>query len=99
MKYSTFEQAAIEANIGVKEIDAEIERLKARRDVLETLMRQISMALPMIGEEMEEQKAGAAPEIVASESSAGEEGLPEGKSRIDEWLSFISRHDTAKNGR
>lgn len=39
MKYSAFEQAALEASAGLKEIDAEIERLKAKREMLELLER------------------------------------------------------------
>lgn len=39
MKYSAFEQAALEAKAGLQEIDAQIERLQAKRDMLEMLQR------------------------------------------------------------
>jgi hypothetical protein len=50
MKYSTIEQAAIEASVGVKEVDAEIQRLKAKRDLLATIAQQLSAVLPAIAE-------------------------------------------------
>jgi hypothetical protein len=46
MKYSAFEQAAAEASSGVNEIDAEINRLMAKRDVLEKLVHQLLAVLP-----------------------------------------------------
>lgn len=53
MRYSTFEQAAAEASYGMKEIDtqlqqlmAQVEQLKAKRDLLETLWRQLSSIRP-----------------------------------------------------
>ena len=50
MKYSAFEQAAVEASAGAKEIDAEIGRLKAKRQALENLVRQLLAVLPTSGE-------------------------------------------------
>ena len=97
MKYNVFEQAAVEANIGVKEIDAEIERLRARKEVLETLMRQLSMALPMLGEETEENKPEGATEMPAPESASRREGLTNGKAQLDEWSSFISASKSQAN--
>ena len=50
MRYTVFEQAASEARAGMKEIDAEIDRLKARRElleVLETISRQLLTVVPM----------------------------------------------------
>lgn len=50
MRYTIFEQAASEARAGMKEIDAEIDRLKARRElleVLETISRQLLTVVPM----------------------------------------------------
>lgn len=46
MKYTAFEQAAVEASTGVKEIDAEIERLKTKRELLQTLVHQLLTVLP-----------------------------------------------------
>jgi hypothetical protein len=46
MKYSAFAEAAVEATAGMKEIDAEIERLTAKRDVLEALAHQLLMIVP-----------------------------------------------------
>lgn len=94
MRYNVFEQAAVEATIGAKEIDAEIERLKARKEVLETLMRQLSMALPMLGEETEESKPETTGEEPASGPASRKEGLPNGKAQLDEWSSFISASTT-----
>jgi hypothetical protein len=50
LRYSTFEQAAVEASSGVKEIDGEIQRLKAKRDLLDTLARQLMAVLPALAE-------------------------------------------------
>jgi len=50
MKSGVFEQAAMEARAGKKEIDAEINRLKARRElleVLETLVRHVLAVVSM----------------------------------------------------
>ncbi|HTV16086.1 MAG TPA: hypothetical protein VME68_15300 [Acidobacteriaceae bacterium] len=60
MKYSTFEQAASEASAGVREIDAEINRLMAKRDLLETLANQLLTVLPQLAE--------AAPRLTSGES-------------------------------
>lgn len=46
MNYSAFEQAAVEASTGVKEIDAEMERLAAKREVLRTLVHNLLAVLP-----------------------------------------------------
>lgn len=53
MRYSAFEQAAVEASIGMKELDAQIERvaaqveqLKAKKDILQTLAYQLSTLRP-----------------------------------------------------
>jgi hypothetical protein len=47
MNYSAFEQAAVEASAGVREMDAEIERLAAKREVLRTLVHNLLAVLPM----------------------------------------------------
>ena len=60
MKYSTFEQAAAEASAGVQEIDSEINRLMAKRDLLETLAHQLLTALPKLAE--------ATPRLTSGES-------------------------------
>lgn len=53
MKYSVFEEAAVEAGAGLQEVDAEIEKLVARRQALEskkelldTLVSQLMLVLP-----------------------------------------------------
>lgn len=53
MKYSVFEEAAVEAGAGLQEVDAEIEQLVARRQALEskkvlldTLVNQLMLVLP-----------------------------------------------------
>jgi hypothetical protein len=48
MRYSTFEQAAAEASAGVQEIDAEIQRLEEKRELLQTLAHQLLAVLPTL---------------------------------------------------
>lgn len=82
MKYSTFEQAAIEASTGLREIDAEIERLKAKKDLLEPLVRQLSAVLPMITEAVPADNANKAATAAAAPSAdqpSSADGLPEGE--------------------
>jgi hypothetical protein len=50
MRYSTFEQAAAEASAGVQEIDAEIQQLTAKRELLQTLAHQLLAVLPALAE-------------------------------------------------
>ncbi|HKR26472.1 MAG TPA: hypothetical protein VJT08_03885 [Terriglobales bacterium] len=54
MKYTLFEEAAAEASLGMREIEAqlhrinsEIEHLNAKRNVLEAVSRQLLMLLPV----------------------------------------------------
>jgi len=50
MKSAVFERAVLEARNGIREIDAEIDRLKAHRELLEvfeTLSRQLLTVVPM----------------------------------------------------
>lgn len=89
MKYSTFEQAAVEASSGLREIDSEIERLKAKRVLLDTLVRQLSAVLPMITEATpadDTNKAGAP----AAEQPSFTDVVPDDKAyslRTDGWPS------------
>jgi hypothetical protein len=46
MNYSAFAEAAAEATAGLKEIDAEINRLMAQRDLLESLAHQLQSVVP-----------------------------------------------------
>lgn len=90
MRYSTFEEAAVEASTGVKEIDAEIERLMAKRDALDTLVRQLSAVLPMIADAGSAGKSGSASETPAEPFSRAE-GLAEARPypvRKEEWPSY-----------
>lgn len=57
MRYSVFEQAAAEASLGTREIDAsieqfkaEIERLTSKRDLLDTVSRQLLSLRPTSGD-------------------------------------------------
>jgi hypothetical protein len=53
MKYTALEQAAGEARAGIKEIDAEIDRLEAQRELLEVfemLVCRVLTVLPMSAE-------------------------------------------------
>lgn len=91
MKYSAFEQAAVEARSGLKEIDAEIDRLKAKKALLESLGRQLLTVLPMCSETDaadDNMHAGASEDAAAAEEAAN--ALPEGKPftlRKDGWPS------------
>ncbi len=95
MKYSTFEEAAVEASIGLREVDAEIERLTAKRKLLGTLVQQLSAVLPLCAEEP------SADESTAHNADADEpaaepvlrNALPETKPsslREDGWPSHAS---------
>lgn len=86
MKYSAFEQAAAEARAGIREIDAEIDRLKAHRELLEvfdTLARQVLTVLPM-SSETTPSRPGAAPVGKFGAPGAGQpahaDGVPMGGS-------------------
>lgn len=53
MKYSVFEQAAVEAGAGLQEVDAELEQLLARKqnleskkELLDSLVNQLMLVLP-----------------------------------------------------
>jgi hypothetical protein len=70
MRYSLFEQAAAEANSGMKEIDAEIQRLRGKRDLLATLAQQLAAVLPALTDGAPAgggNKAGALPDSAAAE--------------------------------
>jgi hypothetical protein len=82
MKYSAFEGAAAEASAGVKEIDAEINRLLAKRDLLERLAHQLlsvlassTEAIPADGDD----KAGAMPDDPAAQQPSYSNGVAEAK--------------------
>lgn len=80
MKYSAFEQAAAEARAGIREIDAEIDRLKAHRELLEvfeTLARQVLTVLPM-SSETTPAGPGAAPVGKFGAPAAGEPAYASG---------------------
>ena len=101
MRYSAFQQAAVEARAGINEIDAEIDRLKAKKElleVLETLVRQV-LAVQPVGAEATpvggESKAVGARAATAAEPSAG--GLSEDKSdspRSEEWSSVVQQSNS-----
>ncbi|MGB6133022.1 MAG: hypothetical protein WCC14_06430 [Acidobacteriaceae bacterium] len=83
MNYSTFEQAAVEASTGLREIDAEIERLNTKKALLEPLVRQLSAILPLMteaGQADEVNNAGTAAVAPVAEQSFSTDGLPEGNS-------------------
>ena len=94
MKYSAFEQAAVEASAGIKEIDAEIDKLRARKElleVLETLVHQLLSVLP--------RNAAAVPVGKAFDASVAEQpsfvsSAPEEESdspRNEEWPAFVQQ--------
>jgi hypothetical protein len=80
MRYSTIEQAAAEATAGVEEIDAEIHRLMATRDMLATLADQLNGALPAIAEAFPAvagNHVAALPDHPAAEHGYSGNGAPE----------------------
>jgi hypothetical protein len=79
MKYSAFEEAAVEASIGLREIDAEIEQLTAKRKMLGVLVQQLSAVLPLCAEENSADEANHAV-ATAADLSSGANGLPEDSS-------------------
>jgi hypothetical protein len=91
MRYSAFEQAAVEASAGVKEIDAEIKRLKVKRDLLETLVHQLLTVLPASTEAVPADggnRAGTTPDNPAAEQPSFANGVAEAKSDSsgqEEW--------------
>lgn len=85
MNYKVFEQAAVEAAVGAKEIDAELERLKTRKEVLVTLMQHLSMALPMLAAEDESK-----PAIDKAEAAGCDESVPEARTGTGDWSNFVS---------
>lgn len=57
MRYSAFEQAAAEASLGMREVEtqmeqlkSQIEQLKSKRDLLDTLSRQLLSVRPIGGD-------------------------------------------------
>ena len=104
MKYRVFEQAAAEARAEIQELDAEIDRLKAKRELLqvaEALLRQVLAAVPMSTDALPADEAPPpdprAGEAIA-EPPAREEALPEldpGPLQRDEWLGSEPDYATA----
>jgi hypothetical protein len=83
MRYSVFEQAAAEARGGINEIDTEIDRLKARRElleVLESIARQLLTVVPMTAGPVPvsgSTRAGAVSDAPVDEQPPMASGLPE----------------------
>lgn len=100
MKYSAFEQAAVEASAGIKEIDAEIDKLRARKElleVLETLVHQLLTVLPRNAGAIPaggSRPSGSAPDAPVPERSSFANELAEHKSdapRNEEWPAFVQQ--------
>ena len=82
MRYSAFEQAAVEASAGVKEIDAEMSRLKVKRELLQTLVHQLLSVLPANTEPIPADggnRAGTAPDHPVAEQPSYANGMGEGQ--------------------
>jgi hypothetical protein len=104
MKYSAFEQAAIEASAGLKEIDAEFEQLEAKkhsleekRELLETLVHQLLMVLPTRAQASssdEADKAGADAPAARSSSFLNSIAEKPFAQRKEEWPAFV-QHSTS----
>jgi hypothetical protein len=104
MKYSAFEQAAIEASAGLKEIDAEFEQLEARkqaleskRELLETLVHQLLMVLPTSNQSFPadgSEKPGPLTAASTTKPSSFATGASDSKSfslRKEEWPAFVQQ--------
>lgn len=103
MKYSAFEQAALEASAGLREIDAEIERLKAKKEALELLQasaRQLLASEPAKVETFPAIEATPAPKAVYEspfEQPAYAHRAPEPvapSSAKEEWTAFMRNTGT-----
>ena len=94
MRYSLFEQAATEAGICAKEIDGEIEALKARKQVLDGLMQHLAAALPMLGKTAGAAKSAASSEAADPSASTGGEHSAESPSHSDSWTSLTAATGT-----
>lgn len=86
MNHRVFEMAAIEARAGITEIEAEIDRLKARRElleVLESVVHQVLTVVPMTTDPIPAGRgndAGAPPETPAREQPSFVDRSPERRS-------------------
>ncbi|HTV82740.1 MAG TPA: hypothetical protein VME18_08835 [Acidobacteriaceae bacterium] len=95
MRYSVFEQAAIEASAGLKEIDVEIEQLdtkkqslEAKRELLETLVHQLWVVLPMSNQ--------GSPADAADKAGVAS-NAPEAKAfspRKEDWPAFVQNSNS-----
>lgn len=103
MKPSAFELAAIEARDGVKDIDAELERLNARkqaleakRELLESLARQLLAVAPTGAEANaadQGSQSGTSSEAPKAVQPAIAQGVPKSippSARKDEWSLYIA---------
>lgn len=102
MKYSAFEQAALEASAGLKEIDAEIARLQEKREMLDLLLtsaRRLLADEPLKTETFPANEANLASVIPYEprlEQASSASNLPESSSSSfgkDQWSAFM--RDTA----
>jgi len=105
MKYSAFEQAALEASAGLKEIDAEIERLKAKKEALELLQasaRQLLATEPLKIEAFPANEGNRSSLVAyepAVEPPSFASPVPErssSSSAQEEWSAFMRRSGSGK---
>lgn len=100
MNYIVFEQAAVEASAGLQEVDAEIEQLVARRQLLEskkvlldTLVNQLLLVLPNGNPDCSAEPlddAAALPDGHASKLFPVIPGGQDPKLK-DDWSAFVQR--------
>lgn len=101
MNLIVFEQAAVEASAGLQEVDAEIEQLVARRQVLESkkelldaLVHQLLLVLPtenqVVSAQVIDDDAPALPESPAARLFPLISGGQDPKLK-DEWAAFVQR--------
>ena len=89
MRYSAFEQAAAEATLGVREMESQmeqlknqLEQLKGKRDLLETLSRQLLTLRPANGEITADMTPPAKSEAPAPEPASSSFSAPESESEM-----------------
>lgn len=97
MRFSLFEQAAAEASYCAKQIDGEIEELKARKQVLDGLMQHLSMALPMLGGKT----AASVRDVISDDAppAPAAETTTDTTAKADSWTNFMSSIATSDTAR
>jgi hypothetical protein len=112
MKYSVFEEAAVEAGGGLQEVDAELAQLSARRqsleskkELLDTLVQHLTMVLPAGHRECSSERMDDAAELPDPPSAklfpviaGGQDPRLKDEKFKDEWFAFVQRSTASALG-